>query len=72
MTENDVRDMCQRARVKVIGVECLGAIAVVRIETLKIDPKTATTNLHNAGAGGVTWAWNQGHEVLWITERESA
>jgi hypothetical protein len=72
MTENDVREMCRTARVMVKTVTWNGRVAVVRIEPLTVNPSTAAANLYKAGAGGVMWAWNEGYQEIWITERKSA
>jgi hypothetical protein len=69
MTESDVYEMFRSARIRIKLVTWQGRMAVVDIEPLTVNPSTATRNLQNAGAGGVTYSWNGGDEQVWISER---
>jgi hypothetical protein len=72
MTENDVREMCRVARIRIKSVTWQGKMAVVDIGPLTVNPQTTAANLYKAGAGGVTYSWNGGDEQVWITEKKSA
>lgn len=69
LTVEGVTALCKAARIQALSVEIVGTRALVRIPPSKIDPATVVKNLYKAGAGAVTWRWNQDNAELWISER---